>query len=400
MDHDFEPTRDAALARMEAFLVQAGPDYQRRRNHVGPRGSHDNVSRLSPYLRYRLLTEQELLGRVLERLGPVQGRCFIDEVLWRSYWKGHLRHYPSLYLGYVQSREELAATAPPGYARALLGQTGIACFDDWADELRDTGYLHNHARMWFASIWVFTLELPWQLGAAFFEEHLVDADPASNTLSWRWVAGLHTPGKIYLASEHNIATYTNNRYPENPRLARSPKVPSYVRPAPESDPLAAWRCEADVAAKEGEGLLVMAHDLHPESQWSTPPGPVAIFEPARDAQGPAQRFRQGAVEHTRRRLGRWALGEPVPCLGDLSSLLSWVEQNKLSTLWLSAVPIAQALPLVPMLAQALEERAVSLKLRARAWDRQSWTQAGKGFFTFRKKAGPELLQLAALSPHA
>ena len=58
--------------------------------------------------------------------------------------------------------------------------------------LKEDGYLLNHVRMWFASIWIFTFNLPWQLGANFFMENLLDGDPASNTLSWRWVAGLQT----------------------------------------------------------------------------------------------------------------------------------------------------------------------------------------------------------------
>ncbi len=70
---------------------------------------------------------------------------------------------------------------------------------------------HNHARMWLASIWIFTLRLDWQLGADFFLRHLIDGDAASNTLSWRWVAGLHTKGKHYLAREDNIARYTSGR---------------------------------------------------------------------------------------------------------------------------------------------------------------------------------------------
>jgi hypothetical protein len=66
--------------------------------------------------------------------------------------------------------------------------------------------------MWFASIWIFTLELPWQLGAELFLQHLYDGDAASNTLSWRWVAGIQTQGKHYLASEWNIKKFTNNRF--------------------------------------------------------------------------------------------------------------------------------------------------------------------------------------------
>ena len=72
--------------------------------------------------------------------------------------------------------------------------------------------MHNHARMWFASIWIFTLKLPWQLGAEFFLKHLYDGDAASNTLGWRWVAGIQTQGKNYLASEWNIKKFTNNRF--------------------------------------------------------------------------------------------------------------------------------------------------------------------------------------------
>ena len=80
---------------------------------------------------------------------------------------------------------------------ACEGNTEIDCFDFWAKELKETGYLHNHSRMWFASIWIFTLNLPWQLGADFFLRHLLDGDPASNTLSWKWVAGLQTQENVF-----------------------------------------------------------------------------------------------------------------------------------------------------------------------------------------------------------
>jgi len=95
---------------------------------------------------------------------------------------------------------------------ALEGKTNIECFNYWVNELKNNNYLHNHTRMWFASIWIFTLELPWQLGAEFFMQHLYDGDAASNTLGWRWVAGVQTQGKHYLASEWNINKFTYNRF--------------------------------------------------------------------------------------------------------------------------------------------------------------------------------------------
>ena len=96
------------------------------------------------------------------------------------------------------------------------GKTGIDCFDTWIEELRENNYLHNHSRMWFASIWIFTLGLPWQLGARLFMKHLLDGDASSNTLSWRWVAGMHTNKKPYLASKENIDKYTVNRFRNTP----------------------------------------------------------------------------------------------------------------------------------------------------------------------------------------
>ena len=75
--------------------------------------------------------------------------------------------------------------------------------------------------MWFASIWIFTLGLPWQLGAEFFMKYLFDGDSASNTLGWRWVAGVQTKGKNYVASEWNIKKFTNNRF-SNIKLNANP----------------------------------------------------------------------------------------------------------------------------------------------------------------------------------
>ena len=81
--------------------------------------------------------------------------------------------------------------------------------------------------MWFASIWIFTLNLPWELGANFFYKNLLDADPASNTLSWRWVAGLHTEGKFYLARQENIEKFSNFLLIINLNLKKKNSTPSF-----------------------------------------------------------------------------------------------------------------------------------------------------------------------------
>ncbi len=221
----FEPTRAAGLAQLEQFLPRAGRAYASTRNHDhGGTAPRRNVSQLSPWLHSGLLSEAEVLDAVLKAHSPSAAEKFVSEVFWRVYFKGYLEQRPTIWPAYTEARDNALAAADQNagvrtaYTQAVEGRTGIAAFDHWARELTRTGYLHNHARMWFASIWIFTLKLDWTLGADFFLRHLIDADAASNTLSWRWIAGLHTKGKTYLARPDNIARYTAD-HPEGPLRA-------------------------------------------------------------------------------------------------------------------------------------------------------------------------------------
>ncbi|WP_048862204.1 FAD-binding domain-containing protein, partial [Acidisphaera rubrifaciens] len=152
----------------------------------------------------------------------------VQQVFWRTYWKGWLESRPVVWAAYrAEVRQGVNRLATEGGLRqafhaATEGRTGIACFDAWARDLVAHNWLHNHARMWFASIWCFTLRLPWALGADFFLRHLLDGDAASNTLSWRWVAGLHTPGKHYVARAENIRRHTAGRFDPAGELDESP----------------------------------------------------------------------------------------------------------------------------------------------------------------------------------
>jgi deoxyribodipyrimidine photo-lyase len=126
-------------------------------------------------------------------------------VYWRRYWKSWLSLRPEVWSDYLKDLDEMKDN--PAVRRIEECQTGNPVIDHFSNELVTTGYLHNHARMWFAAWWVHQARLPWQSGAAFFYRHLLDGDPASNTLSWRWVAGLQTPGKTYLARRSNLEKY-------------------------------------------------------------------------------------------------------------------------------------------------------------------------------------------------
>ena len=200
----FEPTRRAGLERLERFASRTGAHYAGQRNYDYGSNNRSSVSALSPWIKHRLITEEEVLTQTLARHSLSASMKFVQEVFWRSYFKGWMEQHPSVWNSYQSGLNVALETLERNkfkmtdYTEATEGRTGIDCFDHWCRELIETGYLHNHARMWFASIWIFTLRLPWELGADFFLNHLLDGDPAANTLSWRWVGGLHTKGKTYV----------------------------------------------------------------------------------------------------------------------------------------------------------------------------------------------------------
>ena len=212
----FKPSRSFAIKKIENFIENNLSQYSKLRNFdFGPE-KRSNISCISPYVTHGILTEVEIIKKVLKKSLFVKNEKFIQEILWRIYWKGWLELRPNVWTDYLlelkKVREEFKDNKE--YLNAIEGNTNIECFNEWVKELKEYNYLHNHTRMWFASIWIFTLNLPWQLGAEFFIKHLLDGDAASNTLGWRWVAGIQTHGKHYLASEWNIKKFSNNRFNE------------------------------------------------------------------------------------------------------------------------------------------------------------------------------------------
>lgn len=215
---DRTATRAHGLSRLQAFSPAMGRRYTNGRNYDHGPGQHTAVSTLSPWIRRRLVTDAEVVAAALAAHGPEFADKFIEEVFWRGYFKGWMERRPQIWDSYRMGLQSDWAALDQDHrlrrdvSRAEDGKTGHECFDAWAKELVDTGYLHNHARMWFASMWIFTLGLPWRLGADFYYRHLLDGDAASNTLGWRWVAGLHTRGKPYRAQAWNIKTFTGHRF--------------------------------------------------------------------------------------------------------------------------------------------------------------------------------------------
>ena len=400
----FPPSREAGLDRLHDFVPHAGKAYAAKRNADSGPGRKDGVSMLSPYIRHRLLSEREVIAAVLARSAPSTAEKFIQEVFWRTYWKGWLQMRPSVWQAFVRERDTDRARveANGGLTTALLeaeeGRTGIECFDDWSRELVATGYLHNHVRMWFASIWIFTLKLPWALGADFFLRHLLDADPASNTLGWRWVAGIQTPGKTYLARPDNIEKYTDGRYrPEGlattaeairderpPKAGELPALPELATGGRallllHGDDLTGFDALPDGAAIAGGLVAAGAHTNHP---W--PFGDKAA--------GFLQRAAADVAEHAAS-----ALSLDVSVIAELNDE-AIVEQAKQIGADRVITPDAPVGPIddgLDALATQLHDAGLPLHRFRRDWDSAAWPFATKGFFPFKKKI-PELLESGGL----
>ena len=223
----FEASRAKAVDKLNQFVENNLSEYSKLRNFDFGPDKRSNISCLSPYITHGIINELELIDKSLKKFSFAKNEKFIQEVLWRTYWKGWLELRPNVWSDYLIELNNLRNEFKDNkdYLDAIEGKTDIECFNQWVNELKENNYLHNHTRMWFASIWIFTLGLPWQLGSEFFLKHLYDGDAASNTLGWRWVAGIQTQGKHYLASEWNIKKFTNNRF-QNIKLNEnaSPKV--------------------------------------------------------------------------------------------------------------------------------------------------------------------------------
>lgn len=402
----FAPTRAAGEEVLQRFAPRMGRRYASGRNYDRGAGLHRDVSMLSPYIRRRLVLEEDAVSLAVREHGAEGAEKFIQEVIWRGYFKGWLERRPVIWDWYKQGldRDIAALDRDRGLRRhfedAVAGQTGLDCFDSWAEELVETGYLHNHARMWFASIWIFSLELPWRLGADFFYRHLLDGDPASNTLGWRWVAGLHTRGKTYQAQAWNITKFTNNRFTPRPSdLAevfegleaeepdglpettplRTPKAPDPNRPT------ALLITEEDCRVEDFEvsSFNIVGCATLAASHLRSPLDVAPIVE----------EFEHGALMDAASRVGMDATEMRAGVASDLVRWASRLGATQIATPYIPAGPLndwfRDAAP-------ELENAGIVLAEWRRDWDSAIWPHATAGFFKVKKKI-PAILQNAGIT---
>ena len=367
----FEPTRTAGLTRLDAFTPLAGDAYQQGRNFDLSTSAQSVVSQLSPWLRHRLVAEWEVLETVTRTHSPKQAMAYIQEIFWRGYFKGWLEHRPSVWAHYVVEVANQRRNLPEGYFDAIGANTGIDCFDHWCNELRQTGYLHNHARMWFASIWIFTLRLPWELGAEFFLDTLVDADPASNTLSWRWVAGLHTKGKNYLATAENIARFTDGRYcPTGQLNEAAPPIEETLEHAPRPTPV------RQMPVLHAPLRLITEEDCHPSLETTGEiAGVLGVVSPE------ASSFAQQAVRATAGQLG----GETYVGHNWSNAIAHAAERHGTREVITSYIPTGHVQDGLNKARATLASHGITLHEVIRPYDALVWPHTTKGFFKLKKQ---------------
>ncbi|KJH70323.1 FAD-binding domain-containing protein [Aliterella atlantica] len=173
------------------------------------------VTRLSPYIRYGVLSLAEIRQYVMNRVqNPDEATKIVNELAWRDYWQ---RLYAKLGDDIWQDNEPYkTGYSAQDYAQILpedikLGTTERVCIDSFSRDLQETGYLHNHGRMWLAAYMIHWRKIRWQVGAKWFLEHLLDGDPASNNMSWQWVASTFSQ-KPYYFNRENLERYTEGVY--------------------------------------------------------------------------------------------------------------------------------------------------------------------------------------------
>lgn len=400
----FIPTREAGLKRLKEFAPLAGETYSNERNFDFSSTKKNSVSALSPWIKHRLITEEEVLIEILKYHSPHSAMKFIQEVFWRGYFKGWLEQHPTVWSHHNEklikeyTKLENNKFIKENYMSAINGETGIECFDFWCEQLKSTGYLHNHVRMWFASIWVFTLKLPMELGADFFMLHLIDADAASNTLSWRWVSGLHTKGKAYAARASNIEKFTNGQFNPSGQLVED------ISPLTENidHPLVSLP-QLDKSIQKDAVLLVTEEDCSPETSLETKDLEVEILPLYLEKKYPRwiqpnnsiRFFSNTAVQNTCQRLGQLGV-EKIDKTKWTDTILEASDRLGTKNIIIPKVPVGAVKSKLRKVKKNLAEHDIYIYEHYKNYDIYTWQHASKGFFKLKKQI-PNILHQLGLS---
>ena len=381
--------RKSALNILEDFIDTKLHNYESKRNYDYGPSAHENVSLLSPYIRHRIITEEEVIAKAMNKFPLPKIEKYIQEVFWRTYWKGWLELRPKVWTDYQELVEKYDINQE--YERIISLNTGIDCFDSWTQELLETNYLHNHARMWYASIWIHTLKLPWSLGADLFLNNLLDGDPASNTLSWRWVAGIQTRGKSYLAKDWNIQKFTKNRFePKETDFSAIPAEIDYIDYKMNSIKFH----EANEFDWGQSGLLVTSEDMHvlSSNRIDFPLQNAYILaltdtEKANYSKN-VSNFKQAISLSTKELLSAHIQDIEIQSmdLDQIEQITLWAQQKNIKNIITLACPCGHVRDFINILKNELKKESINIIKIYRDYDMKYWNLASGSFFNFFKKA--------------
>lgn len=197
MQPDFKTDFASITALIEAIDPIA---YAQSRNYID-----GAVTYLSPYISRGVISTKQVLDSVLQRGYKLyQIESFVKELCWRDYFQ-RVGQEKNLSLPIKQEQTNVAHAQIP--QAILQAKTGIEGIDQAIEQLYATGYMHNHARMYTASVVCNIAQSDWLMPARWMYYHLLDGDWASNACSWQWVAAANS-GKKYYANQENINKYT------------------------------------------------------------------------------------------------------------------------------------------------------------------------------------------------
>ncbi len=191
-----------ARRRLDEFTDSSIYIYAEGRNRM----DLDSTSRLSPYLRFGMLSARQAAWAAREADARAEGaiarqgvETWLNELIWRDFYATILYNFPDVLrkafrpmLPFIHWQEDAA-----GFAAWAEGRTGYPVVDAAMRQLNNTGWMHNRARMVAASFLVKDLLIDWREGEGYFMQHLLDGDPASNNGGWQWTAGTGTDAAPY-----------------------------------------------------------------------------------------------------------------------------------------------------------------------------------------------------------
>ena len=366
---------------LNEFIAQKLTDYKKERNFDYGSFQKNFVSGLSPAISRRIITEEMIVNMISASFLYNNVEKFIDEICWRAYWKGWLEHRPNVWDDYLSDLKvlELKNKKFSIYKKVINGKTNLDCFNHWVHDLKTYGYLHNHTRMWFASLWVFYFEIPWQLGAEFFYKNLIDADPASNTLSWRWVAGLQTRGKTYVTSKENIDKFTNNRFDFPPDFHVEKK---YIDDKKIYDPVPIQRMEL-LDENMSTGYLIYEEDL---SLFNIKKNlPIIIqsksYNPYRQEKLPLK-ISNECLKNTIQKCKTSYSKNITTFTWDKPEIIkNWTLKNNISQIELSSPAVGKYKYMIP---QVMKRLNLEYSYVYHDWDLLLWKYSDRGFFKLKK----------------